>query len=363
MDQFRPNFRSYIENIRETKSLVQLRQIRDKFHQDSQTDNHFNHDSLNIFYDEMIMRVVALVEQQMNDEHGLDRTPAAYAFLLFGSGGRREQVLGSDQDNGFIYELNENSDQAKQMLIHEFFKRFAQQLNDSLLQLGFAECSGRVLAGESRWRKSQTEWRQQLTTWMDDPTFEFVRNLLVFVDARCIAGDRQLLIDLRKQIFDRARTDSQLVRAMLRNTMHRKVLIGIFGQIITEPFGEAQGGIDVKYGAYVPFVNAVRMLAIYHGIPSSSTIRRLHLLAEVNHISEQQLAEWMHAFSTIMALRANTYLQEGTELYSSEGKLKASQLSKEMISPLKTAMRSAKDLQLYTRKYIESHTGGATSWI
>ena len=40
----------------------------------------------------------------MLEDEGFGKPPVPYAFILFGSGGRSEQTLWSDQDNGLIYE-------------------------------------------------------------------------------------------------------------------------------------------------------------------------------------------------------------------------------------------------------------------
>lgn len=365
MDQVRQMYASYRDNIVLARSVIQLRQLRNQFHDEFHTlqnlDGMTGLKLLNDLFDLFIKHVVILTEEQLNQKHGLAGSPAPYAFLLFGSAGRREQVPGSDQDNGLIYKRPEGSPNGRE--IDHYFERFGELLVANLLQLGFAECEGRVLCAETKWRKHQQDWTAQIDAWLDDPTFEFVRNLLVVTDGRCLHGEEQLFDEMRHRIYRRANSEPDILAAMLRNTLHRKVLIGVFGQLVREQHGEAQGGVDLKYGAYVPFVNAIRMLAIRYRIPSSSTVKRIRLLADYGHIDEEMASGLTAAFSDIVSLRTLTFLEDHEHLFVSGGKLKSSQLTAEHIKKLKRSMKIAKHLQQFTQKIVERETGGSSPWI
>ncbi len=365
MDQVLSMCESYKEKIAQTTDLVQLRQLRESFHLVLTTE--FHHDdlpvihALNDVFDAMIRQVVVFTEQRIALENNGLQPPVTYAYMLFGSGGRSEQVMGSDQDNGLIYEAVE--DPAKALEVDAYFERFAGYLTEHLVQMGFAECSGRVICTEERWRKSEKQWYRQLLTWLQEPSWESVRYLLVLADGRCVYGNPSLYDRLRQKYNQYVRENPDILSAMLRNTLHRKVLIGLFGNLIKEPFGEAQGGIDVKYGAYVPFVNAIRLLAIRYGIEGASTLERIRTLHERGHIDVELCKRWLEAFAVIICLRAATYMNNEEKLFVSDGKLKADQLSPHKIKHLKSSMKVAKHLQNYTRKVIARDSGGTTTWI
>ncbi len=365
MDQVLLMCESYKEKITQTTDLVQLRRIRESFHLVLTTE--FHHDdlpvihALNEVFDAMIRQVVFFTEQRISCEPGGSQPPVAYAYMLFGSGGRSEQMMGSDQDNGLIYEAVE--DPAKSLEVDAYFERFAGYLTEHLVQLGFAECSGRVICTEERWRKNEKQWYSQMLSWMQDPTWEYVRYLLVLADGRCVYGAPSLYNRLRQKYNQYVRENPDILLAMLRNTLHRKVLIGLFGNVIKEPFGEAQGGIDVKYGAYVPFVNAIRLLAIRYQIVGASTLERIQKLYEAGWIDAERCQTWHEAFSVIICLRAATYMNNEEKLFVSDGKLKADQLSSDKIKRLKSSMKVAKHLQNYTRKLVARDSGGTTTWI
>jgi CBS domain-containing protein len=352
----------YEQIIGQASELTQLRQIREQLQHELISQRLLGDMDamvlLNTLFDAVYARVVELTEHIVSAKHGLAKAPVPYAFLFFGSAGRCEQTIGSDQDNGLIYQSTNDPQEAERN--DQFFADFADQLTEHIIHLGFAECSGRVLCKEAQWRKSEKQWYAQMLAWMQDPSWEHVRYLLILADGRVVCGDSSLYNRLKQQYLDYVRDHPTILQAMLRNTLHRKVLIGLFGNLIREQFGEAQGGVDIKYGAYVPFVNAIRLLAIRHHQPVSSTVERIAAMREANQIDEQLAERWLHAFQGIMSLRAQTFLQEHESLFVSEGKLKASQMTPQMIRELKEYMKVTKQLQLYTRKTISRETGG--SW-
>ena len=68
--------------------------------------------------------------------------------------------------------------------------------------------------------------------------------------------------------------------------MHIKKAIGPLGQIIVEEHGKYQGSIDLKYSAFLPYVNAIRILSIKEGIYETSTLERIDRLREIMDYSE-----------------------------------------------------------------------------
>ena len=66
----------------------------------------------------------------------------------------------------------------------------------------------------------------------------------------------------------------------MANIMHVKNIIGPFGQILVERYGEYQGSIDLKYSAFVPYVNTIRLLSIKEGIYETSTLARMYQLLQ-----------------------------------------------------------------------------------
>ena len=123
--------------------------------------------------------------------------------------------------------------------------------------------------------------------------------------------------------------------------------------MITERYGEDAGGFDIKYGAYIPIVNGIRLLAIQAGIATTSTLERINQLKDSGKISEQIAKEWETAFGIALQLRDMTPFQMENEKYTTRGKLRAVQLNKETRIMLKRCLRAGMDLQKFVVKSIE----------
>ncbi|MBW4968450.1 cyclic nucleotide-binding protein, partial [Pseudoalteromonas sp. CR1] len=78
-----------------------------------------------------------------------------FSWLCFGSEGRREQTLFTDQDNGILFDAK---DAAEAAAIRGRLLPLAQQINQSLALCGFSLCKGNIMAGNPELCLSRAEW-------------------------------------------------------------------------------------------------------------------------------------------------------------------------------------------------------------
>jgi len=297
---------------------------------------------LNECYDALIRRAITLAEADMA-RAGMGFPPVPYAYILFGSGGRREQTLSSDQDSGLVYEDGASPEETEAN--RRYFAELAGRIVLLLERLGFPRCEGNVLSDNPEWRKSLTEWGEQLSGWFDEPAWESVRQLLIVADGRCVYGADDLMGRLRDIFNDDMLQHPVIVRRMLDNTMRHKVLIGVFGQLLKEQYGEDAGSLDMKYGAYIPMVNAIRLLAIRHDIRSASTMDRMAMLRENGVLTALEAEAYERAFRLFLKLRLMATEKQEMGMYVNNGKLTVRKLTREMIAELKEGLRVGQKLQ------------------
>ena len=338
------------QRIHSSESLDVLRTVRDDVH-------HELHERLlssstaqwatevNRMHDAIIERCVRFAEAAVKHE-GLGNAPVPYAFVLFGSGGRCEQTLWSDQDNGLVY-ADGGGDRADQ-----YFTRYAELLAEHLEAAGYPPCEGQVVAVNTDWRNTAEQWERKLDEYFEQATWEQVRQLLVIADMRCVYGDSALVTRLRRYFNERIMEQPHIIQAMLRNTLRHKVVLGPFGNLIREPYGEDAGGFDIKYGAYIPIVNAVRLLGVMHGVDEASTLKRIELLRPA--LGGEFADKVREAFEQVLRFRAQTPFQLDDGFYSTRGKLQSSMLTKEAISELKKCLHVGEQLQKHIKKQIKT---------
>lgn len=304
---------------------------------------------LNRVHDALIRRAVELAERAMKEE-GSGTAPLPYAFVLYGSGGRGEQTMWSDQDNGLIYA--DPPDEEMEERAKRYFEALAEKIGANLLQAGYPPCSGGVICTNVNWRKTLSEYKAMLREWLDDPAWENVRYLLIAADMRTVYGNAEIGAAALDDLFERVAADPAMLKYMLHNTLYHKVSLGVFGQLIKERYGEDAGGVDVKYGAYIPIVNGLRLLALEAGVRFTSTEERIAALVRAGKVDEEIGADWEESLSIALKLRNETPYQEQEGYYTTRGKLTAEQLTKERVRELKLCLRIGIDLQKYVKKAV-----------
>lgn len=247
----------------------------------------------------------------------------------------------SDQDSGIVYR-DPVADSAE---VRTYFIKLSVLIVGNLQTVGYPPCEGNVLSRNPEWNLSISEWGRKLNQWFKEPSWEAVRYLLIIADGRCVYGEHALLEELKNLFFIDMLNHQIILQRMLDNTMRHKVLIGFFGQLLKEQYGEDSGSLDIKYGAYIPMVNAIRLLSVQVGIQETSTLQRIKQLVKIGRISEADAEAYGHAFRIFLRLRLMTTEQNTDGFYADNGKLSSRKLTKEMTDELKNSLRVGKKLQ------------------
>lgn len=342
------------QEIQQSVHLAELRKLRDSFH----GAFHVSADSagaeaaetINFVHDAFIRRTLEIAEERVRTSYADVPPVSSFAVLLFGSGGRREQTLWSDQDNGLVYEISEGrSPEEAERYVH----LLAESFETSMETIGYPPCEGKVLVTNPEWRRTLDQWKGTIETWLDEPEFETVRRLLIMVDGRTVFGDEQLGLALKDALYQGiSKHSGTILPRMLQNTLRYKVLVGLLGNLLTEPYGEEAGGIDIKYGAYLPMVNAIRLLALRYNIHATSTLERIEALEGCGGLHRETAQELLRSFHTVLSFRAMTSFQIEDGKYTSSGVLSSKMLTKEVKRELKRTLRAGAGLQRLVKRLI-----------
>ena len=298
-----------------------------------------DHSELNHFHDRLMIQVVQRAIEKVKKEWGAP--PSPFSFFLMGSGGRFEQALWSDQDHGIVYETTSNEAQ-------NYFLTLGKEISDGLHSVGYEYCDGNVMASNPLWCKSLEEWKRQLKNWMEDESFDAIRHLLIFIDARVLVGQDSYIEELKRVIHTQIVESSYLLKRMLKNTMRLQKGIGVFGQLLVETHGSHTGEINLKQTTLFPYVNAVRLLALKEGVMKTSTLARLDSLSDKTSPVKHQ--DYKDKFTQLLQFRLVYGKQEN---YEAVHYVTIDSLSKEQKKELKEIMKTGIELYNDTTKTIE----------
>jgi len=366
-----PTLVKLMEEIGSAGNAEVLRDLRDRLHlrmeallpgDSGDSVEPFNA-ILNGMHDALIRRAVFLSEEAMA-RAGKGAPPVPYAYLLFGSGGRCEQTLSSDQDSGLLYEDPGPGLDPEE--VRAWFRALAGLVVKTLERAGYPPCDGNVISSNEAWCDALSGWTARLDAWFEDPHWEHVRYLLIMTDGRAVVGDGGLAARLKDHYFRNTRAHPGIAERMLQNTMRYKPLVGLFGQLLPEQYGEDAGSIDIKYGAYIPLVSAVRLMAIIGGIRETSTLSRIRRLRETGRLAAPDADACEAAFGFFLKLRLLAASRNKGGLYANNGKVAVTLLTKPMRRELRlhlgTVQRLRHSLQRQiTGKFRPGEDGGDQS--
>ncbi|GIO08252.1 hypothetical protein J31TS6_42800 [Brevibacillus reuszeri] len=345
-----------IERIQNAKSFLELASIREQLLDPSPLQLITRSKELapfsivvNLIHNCIIRQGVMLAVSELV-KRGVGTPPVPFAFLQFGSGGRSEQAIISDQDNGLIYSIPPHLDASEIEKVHAYFHLLGATIVTGLEEVGYPPCQGNVTCVSAKWRGSVDHWLDQLDRWASHPTWEHARYLLLTCDVRVLWGESAVFAPVFVRLRQLLSNNPFLLSRLVSNTLHYQVPLGLFGRILPEVKGRFRGAVNVKYGIYLPIVNCVRHFALANGIFASTTLERLASLRERGIWSRDFCDEVEDHFRQLLGLRLIPPLHWEDSQYMSNSYIKLGELSADTSVMAKSAMKLAVRLQRMTAK-------------
>lgn len=210
------------------------------------------------------------------DEEGWGEPPVRFDVLVMGSGGRGENFLFPDQDNGFVLADYPNP---RHLSIDRYFIELAERLTTALARVGFPRCRGHVMATNPLWRKTLSQWQAQLRLWLRRPNAATLRLADIFFDFVSVYGGGRLVRALREYVRERVGRHYPFLQAMQGIQGEHRVALGLFGRLLPDSTEEQRRGqLNLKYHALLPLAESVRLLALREGIAETATLARIEAL-------------------------------------------------------------------------------------
>jgi len=257
-------------------------------------------------FDRLTRRVIQLCEQEMVSE-GHGRPPVSYSWITMGSGGRQEQFVKTDQDNGIIYE-NVPNDKKEQ--VARYFLLLGEKVSEGLYRCGFAKCKGNVMASNPQWCRSFNEWRDAINQWVDVLNPENVRQMTIFLDFRHVCGKKSLCDLLRNFVTRKFQKSAAALHFLVIDDLEHRVPLNFFKQIITEKTKEHRNMVNLKGTACIHVVDCLRAYSLREGVVETNTFKRLELLAKKSVFSAEDAESLSTAYETLMMFRIKQSLAQ-----------------------------------------------------
>ncbi|HTP49783.1 MAG TPA: DUF294 nucleotidyltransferase-like domain-containing protein [Anaeromyxobacteraceae bacterium] len=240
-------------------------------------------------------------------EEDLGPPPAPYGWMVFGSEGRTEQTLVTDQDNGLVFaDAGEGA--------RPWFDALARRVTSDLEAAGFPPCHGGHMAG--RWQGTLSEWTARFHRCVDEPR---PHDAALFFDFRRVGG--RLDLGPLEAAMARAARSPQFIRFLARDAM-------AFGPPAVPVLRlRAEPEVDLKWQGINPIVFLARCYGIEAGSSARATLERLDAALAAGLVSEEAFIAVTQAYRFLLGLRLRVQLRMIAEGKAPTNKVALSTLS------------------------------------
>ena len=292
---------------------------------------------ITLLNDHTVCRVIELALAERGDPG------VPFSWLCFGSEGRREQTLHTDQDNGILFDA---ADSAEADAIRTLLLPLAQYINQSLAQCGFTLCKGNVMAGNPELCLSRTEWARRFAGFIREASPENLLGSSIYFDLRVVWGDEQGCEQLRQSVLEQVADNRIFQRMMADNALRQRPPVGRLREfVLTRQGNDKAATLDLKVQGLTPFVDGARLLALVNGIGACNTLERLRQLVEKGVIAPLDGAAYEEAYHFIQQTRMQQHQRQSRDNLPYSNRLDPDSLNQLDRRILRESLRQAQRLQ------------------
>lgn len=292
---------------------------------------------ITLLNDHTVCRVIELALTERGDPG------VPFSWLCFGSEGRREQSLHTDQDNGILFEA---ADSAEADAIRARLLPLAQYINQCLAQCGFTLCKGNVMAGNPELCLSRSEWARRFAGFVREASPENLLGSSIYFDLRVVWGDEQGCEQLRQGLLDQVADNRIFQRMMADNALRQRPPVGRLREfVLTRQGNDKAATLDLKVQGLTPFVDGARLLALANGIGACNTLERLRQLVAKGVIEALDGAAYEEAYHFIQQTRMQQHQRQTRDNLPYSNRLDPDSLNHLDRRILRESLRQAQRLQ------------------
>jgi CBS domain-containing protein len=253
-------------------------------------------------------------------------------FIVMGSEGRNEQIIKTDQDNALV--VRDDIDVS-------FYTPYMKEINKQLIDFGYPPCEGNIMVTNPFWCKHVSEYKKETAKWIENPDMQNYMDLAIFFDSFAVAGDKELLIKLKDDLFHKLHDKDVFLAYFAKATLTFDTPM-LVANIMTKTHF-----IDIKKTAVFPIVQGIRSLALREKIRETTTVKRIKILQEKGILSKEQADELQEGFDVANTLRLKSQLESIQNYKKITNEIDTHKLGKIERDLLKDSFKIANDFKKF----------------
>jgi len=252
---------------------------------------------LSMIYDAFTYRLIELAIEQFG------QPPCKFTWIVAGSHARNEVHLASDQDNAII--LADDATESDRI----YFNHFSMYVCKALSELDYTLCKGRFMAATPKWCQKAEIWQEYYRKWSNNPEYELLLNLNVFLEIRRIYGDEALFESVDSCRHELVSNNMQLTVALVRNALRTRPPLGIFKHLVLEKDGNNNKVLNIKKAAISCMVDFIRIYSLLQEGTALNTTERMEFLHQVGVLNDSTYQDLNETYHYANRLRFQHQLQ------------------------------------------------------
>jgi CBS domain-containing protein len=257
-------------------------------------------------------------------EADLGPPPTPYAWLVFGSEGRMEQMVLTDQDNALVY--GEERPEAR-----AYFAALAEKAIADVQAAGFPLCPGGYMA--TRWQGPLAGWEDRFRGWLERPTPQALLEASIFFDFRAVHG--HLDVSRLRSATARAANARTFLSAMAKSAVTFRPPGGLALRLRSEA-----SQFDMKLKGISPIVFLARVYGLESASRTSNTLERLRAAVDAGLIATDTRETLSEAYRFLLRVRLRTQIRAISEGKPPTNMVSLADLSSMERSRLRDAFRA-----------------------
>lgn len=257
----------------------------------------------------------------------LGPAPMDFQFLVFGSQARRDQSLGSDQDNGLMLEREPSTEERL------YFADLSEFVCQGLGLCGIRLCPGNIMASNPEWRRTTDGWQQAFSRWIKSSAPSALLHASIFFDIRCVydngKSEGEAVKNLIKAMQLEVSKNSVFLATLTRSALVTKPPLGFFRHFLLESSGEHKHQLDLKHQGLALINDLARLYGLSCQTYRDGTLDRIEQAIREKRISVDTARNLMDAWDKLNGLR----LEAQSRHFQATGKASA-YLDPKDLSPL-----------------------------
>lgn len=248
--------------------------------------------------DQLKVRLLMLIEEEVRQE--IEPPDLPWAWMTFGSPGRREEALFTTQSNGLVYA--EPGSEREATAAEAYFSALAERAVAAMQECGIRASEIGLVASNEAFRQPMRSWSAAYDAWIAGLDAQATLRAVPCFDLRGLYGETDLVKQLREHILQAIGQGNaaRFLAILMRGATENRPPISYFGRFELERgVGEAEG-IDLRKRGLDPIVDLARVLALEAGyLRSTGTFDRLRFLREARGEIREEVEILLEAFTTL----------------------------------------------------------------